>query len=142
MGKIGEDSSAQEEAVSTSAEGESAAPAEIQPAEEVKPAKKAEAKPYVHTVRYSGETLSLIAQWYTGSWQNWKALADANPGLNPNRINIGDKIAVPKKLLKKEEPLPLDFLPKASPKEGKAPETVKEEKPEGEELELFGPKKQ
>ena len=40
---------------------------------------------FEHRVKWSGETLSLIAKWYTGSYGNWKAIAQANSGLNPNR---------------------------------------------------------
>ena len=54
-------------------------------------AKGKPAKPsyYLHKVRYSGETLSIIAEWYTGDVGNWRALAKANSRLNPNHIKIG-----------------------------------------------------
>ncbi|MDJ0854708.1 MAG: hypothetical protein QNI88_05815, partial [Desulfobacterales bacterium] len=32
---------------------------------------------YVHEVRWPNESLVLIAQWYTGSRANWKAIAQA-----------------------------------------------------------------
>ena len=95
---------------------------------------------YVHTVRWPGETLSLIAQWYTGSWKNWTALADANPGINPDRITIGDKIRIPDDLLKTREPLPREFLsPQEGESEPESPAPEQPEKPAGD-LELFGPK--
>jgi hypothetical protein len=106
-----------------------------------KPAKEAQPDQLVHTVRWSGETLSIIAKWYTGSFQNWKVLADANPGLDPDRIRIGDMIVIPTRIVKTREPMPRDFLPTSSPQE-KPKDTEKEEpKAETEELELFGPKK-
>ncbi len=54
---------------------------------------------FLHTVRWSGETLSIIAKWYTGNPENWEALTKANPGLKPNRIFVGDKILIPADLL-------------------------------------------
>jgi hypothetical protein len=63
-------------------------------------------KCYRHTVRWSGESMSLIARWYTGSSKNWRKLAKANPRINPNRIKKGNVIVIPTKLLKTREPLP------------------------------------
>jgi hypothetical protein len=65
---------------------------------------------YVHVVRWKTETLSFIAEWYTGSWKKWGALATANPDLDPKRIKIGDTIRIPEALLKTRTPLPSDFL--------------------------------
>ena len=61
---------------------------------------------YQHTVHWSGESLSLIARWFTGSSGNWRKLAKANPRLNPNRIKKGNVIMIPPALLKTKEPLP------------------------------------
>ena len=61
---------------------------------------------YRHTVRWPGESMSLIARWYTGSSGNWRKLAKANPRLNPNRIKKGNVISIPPALLKTREPLP------------------------------------
>ena len=38
---------------------------------------------FVHMVQWSGETLPIIAKWYTGDSDNWQFLADANPNINP-----------------------------------------------------------
>ena len=61
---------------------------------------------YRHTVRWPGESMSLIARWYTGSSRNWRKLAKANPSIDPNRIKKGHVIVIPTKLLKTREPLP------------------------------------
>ena len=61
---------------------------------------------YKHTVQWPGESLSLIASWYTGSPGNWRKLAKANPDLNPNRIKGGNIIRIPSSLLKTRVPLP------------------------------------
>ncbi len=60
-----------------------------------------------HTVKTQGETLYAIAAWYTGQGQNWKLLVDANPGLNPNRMRIGEVIRIPRKLVLRMQPMPI-----------------------------------
>jgi len=65
---------------------------------------------YIHRVRWKGETLFIIAKWYTGSGKNWKALSNANPKLNPNRFLINDNIFIPEELMKSRKPMPLSFL--------------------------------
>lgn len=79
--------------------------------------------PYIHTVRYSGETLSIIAQWYTGQMSNWEEIARANPGMNPNQIELDDKVVIPRALLKTDKPMPSsfvqEFLPKPKPPQKK-----------------------
>lgn len=65
-----------------------------------------EPPPYEHTVRWKGETLSLIAQWYTGDIAAWKALADYNRLSDPKTIKIGDRILIPELLVKNRNPMP------------------------------------
>lgn len=65
---------------------------------------------FEHKVLWPGETISVIAKWYTGSVKNWKALANANPKLNPKQITIGDSIFIPETLLTSRKPMPLSFL--------------------------------
>jgi LysM repeat protein len=73
---------------------------------------KAKPKPsyYYHKVKYPGETLSIIAKWYTGEVENWRALTKANPKLKPNRITVGDKIRIPNKLLHTQKLMPRSFV--------------------------------
>ena len=85
---------------------------------------------YVHTVKWPGESVSIIAKWYTGELENWKLLAEANPNINPNRIFVGDKIRIPVHLMKTREPITEEFLSQFYP----------EQKKEEEEPPLFGPK--
>ena len=70
---------------------------------------------FKHTVRWSGESLSLIAKWYTGSFQNWKKLAKANPRLKPNYIKLGDVIWIPPRLLITRKSLPQKVAAKYTP---------------------------
>ena len=70
---------------------------------------------FEHRVKWPGETLSLIAGWYTGSYGNWKAIAKANPGLNPDRIAVGDVINIPPQMMKTKKPLPRKVASKTLP---------------------------
>ena len=70
---------------------------------------------FEHRVKWSGETLSLIAKWYTGSYGNWKAIAQVNPGLNPNRIEVGDIINIPPEMMKTQKALPRKVVSKTLP---------------------------
>ena len=110
---------------------------------------------YYHKVRWPGETLSIIAKWYTGDLENWRALAKANRRLDPEYIKIGAKIRIPKRLMYTRKPLPRAFVvgsapitkakppppqkrPKtktSKPKEASPPSTKTQD-----ELEIFGPK--
>lgn len=71
---------------------------------------------YVHTVCWSGETLSVIAKWYTGNQNNWKHIVKVNPGLDPMQMKIGDKILIPLALLKTKESMPQKYLGTATRK--------------------------
>jgi hypothetical protein len=99
---------------------------------------------FTHTVKFAGETVSIIAGWYTGNIEDWKALAEANPDIDPSKIFVGNKILIPEDLLKTREPMPKEFVDGFyKPKKGKAP-TAKPSSPPAkeEEIELFGPKGQ
>lgn len=97
---------------------------------------------FLHKVTWPGETLPLIAKWYTGKSANWRAIARANRGLGRQPMVVGHKILIPEVLLKTRQPMPREFLaePTSKPEKkappSKAPLPPKEE----EEFELFGPK--
>ncbi|MEA1946908.1 MAG: LysM domain-containing protein [Thermodesulfobacteriota bacterium] len=94
---------------------------------------------YIHRVRWPGETLSTISQWYTDSWKNWKSLSKANPSLHPNRIKIGDNIFIPEALMKSRKPMPLSYL--SSSVRNKNVQSFPSKKPsiESGAVDLFGP---
>ncbi|MFP4476635.1 MAG: LysM peptidoglycan-binding domain-containing protein [Desulfatibacillaceae bacterium] len=91
---------------------------------------------HFHTVRYPGETLSIIAKWYTGKLSNWRILAQANPELDPNRIRPGDRIRIPRGMLKTDQPMPEDyparFLPKGEKPSEDQPQKLLEDETAGE----------
>ena len=106
---------------------------------------------FVHKVLWERESLSIIAKWYTGHMRHWKLLVEHNAMDDPNRIRIGDEIAIPEHLLRTRDPLPKSFVDRHAPKleqprkaqpppgfpEAKPPEN---EAPKDEAPELFGPK--
>ena len=58
----------------------------------------APATPAAGTTQYtikSGDTLEAIARTQMGDGQKWKLIADANPGLDPKALKIGQKITIP-----------------------------------------------
>jgi len=117
-------------------------PSPLLPAPPAAPAEKTVY--YTHTVRFTGESISIIAAWYTGDLENWKALTAANPKIDANRIFVGNKVLIPENMLKTREPMPKDFVDsfyekgKLRKTPGKAPSPAAKEKEE--EPELFGPK--
>jgi hypothetical protein len=74
----------------------------------------------VHKVRWPGETLTIIALWYTGNTDHWPKLSAANPSIDPRRIYIGHRIRIPAGLLKTRQPLSRDFVNRHA--KGHAPE--------------------
>lgn len=100
-----------------------------------------------HQVQWAGETLSIIARWYTGDIHNWKALADANSHIDPNVLPMNARIIIPDALIKNRNPMPRDYLnqfyKKKTDDPGQVPEDPEQETETGtesEEIELFGPK--
>jgi hypothetical protein len=66
--------------------------------------------PFFHQVRWEGETLSIIAKWYTGDSRNWKALAKVNPWLKPDNMFVGLKVKIPRQLLQNKKRMPREFV--------------------------------
>jgi hypothetical protein len=97
---------------------------------------------YVHTVKWPGETISIIAAWYTGDKENWKELVEFNRHqIKLNTIYEGMQISIPEHLMKVRDPMPKvhvdSFYPKTQKRSTvKTPTSKKQE--EG--SQLFGPK--
>lgn len=79
-----------------------------------------------HTIRYSGETLAVIAQWYTGSAVNWNRIMEHNPDVSPTALRLGQVIQIPLELVVKDDPMPESFLrqtrPRPAPPSPEAPD--------------------
>lgn len=65
---------------------------------------------FSHIVSFQGENLGKIAKWYTGSVDNWKAIAEANPEINPKKLIKGNILIVPYDLVTNFEPMPKKFV--------------------------------
>ena len=65
---------------------------------------------YVHEVRWPGETISVIAQWYTSTWKTWEDIVKVNFDFDPKMMQMSDKILIPLDLLKTREPMPRNYL--------------------------------
>lgn len=90
-----------------------------------------------HEIRFGGETLAMISNWYTGRSENWRQIAAANPGLRPERMRIGQTVLIPRELAIRTEPLPSSLVrrPTASVKQEApivTPETTPTEVPSSE----------
>jgi hypothetical protein len=105
-----------------------------------------EAKPevYVHTVEWPGETLPMIAQWYTGNKDNGKILAKTNPTIAADRLVAGDQVLIPLELVKNNKGMPKEFIATFSAKDRAAPKkSSSKTKPVPEkkdEFQPYGPK--
>jgi hypothetical protein len=95
----------------------------------------------MHRVQWPGESLSIIAKWYTGKTANWKSLAEYNGLTDPNRIRIGDPVRIPESWLRTREPMPRAFVEQEAPEAGKIPDhSTPSPPPPDDTPELFGPK--
>lgn len=113
------------------------------PPPSVKPTPKVEptAENFVHEVKWPGESLSIIAGWYTGDIQNWKTLSPFNPHVKPDLIRMGDRIVIPRTMMKTQEPMPKEYVETFVPQAGgQAQPSPSEAKPPQDEPKLFGPK--
>ena len=99
---------------------------------------------HVHTVEWPGETLPMIAQWYTGSKDNGKIVAKANPNIAPERLAVGDLILIPLELVKNNKKMTKEFVSSFNAKsctEQKKPSAKTKQAPEKkEDLQPYGPK--
>ncbi|MFT3784821.1 MAG: LysM peptidoglycan-binding domain-containing protein [Tepidisphaeraceae bacterium] len=66
----------------------------VAPAEPVAPPVAKPTGPTKYTIQ-KGDTLWKIAVAHYGDGQKWKAIADANPGLNGDKIQAGKVIVLP-----------------------------------------------
>jgi hypothetical protein len=69
------------------------------------PAETAPNGDVVHHVTYPGETLSVIARWYTDDRGNAGRLARINRISNPNSLQLGDTVVVPSYMVKNKNRL-------------------------------------
>ena len=71
---------------------------------------KEEIETFTHTVKYRGETLSLIAKWYTGDVLNWKKIHKLNPNIIEKKMQIGATVILPIELVKTTNLLTKEYV--------------------------------
>lgn len=64
---------------------------------------------YLHEVRWSEETLSVIARWYTGHSRNARTLERITPNLRANDLRPGDTVFIPLQLSRRSDPMPRSY---------------------------------
>lgn len=64
----------------------------------------------IHKVSYTGETLRLIAEWYTGDVQNAGRLSKINSLNDANMLHLNQVIRIPRYLIKNRQPMPLSAV--------------------------------
>lgn len=92
---------------------------------------------FQHTVRWKGQTLGEIAEWYTGEYDNWRKLARYNEDTPvPNvALKVGREIKIPTELVVKQDPMP---KPKRRPTTTTSQKRTTGAKSEEEEAETTG----
>ena len=73
---------------------------------------------FVYVVKFRGEMLGRIAEWYTGSYDNWRKIARVNSDLPvPNaRLKIGREVKIPTEIVVRQDPLPQPKPKRTTPK--------------------------
>lgn len=66
---------------------------------------------YVHHVTFAGETMEVLADWYTEDAQNAIRLAKAS-SLSPGQVlRIGDAVSIPRAFMRNRDPFPEAMVP-------------------------------
>ncbi len=98
-----------------------------------------EIKYLTHKIKWSGENLGRIALWYTGASKNWKLLIEANPGIQPLTLRIGDSVLIPENLLIRHNSMPTDFLSNETEKKKDSSSSSVQQVVDSDKVEFFGP---
>jgi len=92
---------------------------------------------YVHRVTWTGESLSIVAKWYTGNLENWRTLAKANPEIKPEFLQVGMKIRIPEAMIVNPNAMTQEFVASHYPKDSKRSKSPQSDSAD---LPLIGPK--
>lgn len=77
----------------------------------------------LHTVKRGGESLDLVALWYTGRVSNGKILKDYNK-LGRGALSPGDEVRIPRSLAWRLDPMPA-WMPRLGQVAGQPPSPVR-----------------
>lgn len=90
-----------------------------------------EQPPFLHVINSPKETLGQIAEWYTGDFNNWKAIAQFNGKGTSSIVRLGESLYIPHEMLVREDVLKLGNA--AAPKKPQNIETTLKKKIERDE---------
>jgi len=76
---------------------------------------------FVYAVKFRGQTLGQIAEWYTGSYDNWRKIARVNDDLSLPYVplKIGREVKIPTEIVVRREPMPPPKPKRVSPTHAK-----------------------
>ncbi len=76
---------------------------------------------FVYAVKFRGQTLGQIAEWYTGSYDNWRKIARVNDGLSlPYApLKVGREVKIPTEIVVRRDPMPPPKPKRVPPKPAK-----------------------
>lgn len=81
---------------------------------------------YLHRVRWSEETLDVIARWYTGQAGNTRILRRITPNLRGNDLRPGDTVFIPMEVARRSDPMPRSY----ARRHGKPPQPPEARQPQ------------
>jgi hypothetical protein len=101
---------------------------------------------FVYAVKFRGQTLGQIAEWYTGSYDNWRKIARVNDGLSlPHApLKVGREVKIPTEIVVRRDSMPPPKPKRVPPKPAKPsaeepPPVEPREAPEPEEAPALPP---
>jgi len=76
---------------------------------------------FVYAVKFRGQTLGQIAEWYTGSYDNWRKIARVNDDLSLpyTPLKVGREVKIPTEIVVRRDPMPPPKPKRVSPKRAK-----------------------
>ena len=76
---------------------------------------------FVYAVKFRGQTLGQIAEWYTGSYDNWRKIARVNSDLSlPYApLKVGREVKIPTEIVVRRDPMPEPKPKRVSPRHAK-----------------------
>jgi hypothetical protein len=72
-------------------------------------------------VKFRGQTLGQIAEWYTGSYDNWKKIVRVNSDLSRPHVSlkVGREVKIPTEIVVRRDPIPEPKPKRAPPMQAK-----------------------
>lgn len=101
---------------------------------------------FLHEVKWEDESYEIIAKWYSGKKENTELIINANPTLNPEHLKVGDRVFIPKKIIRTRNNFSRKYVksfnkkPVTKIKQKYVPQKNRKPEKDAENFELFGPR--